>query len=38
MVRVLKQWRLSVEVDGKIKSLVMESLSASVAPDDVARP
>lgn len=38
MVRVLKQWRLSVKVDGKIKSLVMEVLALECMPRAGSRP
>jgi len=38
MVRVLKQWRLSVKVDGKIKSLVMEVLALDCMPRAGSRP
>ena len=38
MVRVLKKWRLGVEVEGKIKSLVMEVLALECMPRDGSRP
>jgi hypothetical protein len=34
MVRVLKNWRLSIKVDGKIKSLVIEVLALDCLPLD----
>ncbi|MDV6286643.1 SMODS domain-containing nucleotidyltransferase [Rhodococcus jostii] len=38
LVRVLKDWRLDVPVDGKIKSLVMEVLALECLPTDSNRP
>ncbi|MFX0577115.1 nucleotidyltransferase [Nocardia nepalensis] len=38
MVRVLKDWRKDVQVEGKIKSLVMEVLALECLPLDVTRP
>ncbi|WP_280403772.1 SMODS domain-containing nucleotidyltransferase [Nocardia brasiliensis] len=38
MVRVLKQWRKDVQVDGKIKSLVMEVLALECLPLNTNRP
>jgi len=37
MVRVLKQWRKSVSVEGKIKSMVMEVLALECMPRDGSR-
>lgn len=38
MVRVLKAWRKRAEVDGKVKSLVMEVLALHHLPDGYSRP
>jgi hypothetical protein len=38
MVRVLKNWRLGVPVEGKIKSLVMEILALDCLPAAGSRP
>jgi hypothetical protein len=38
MVRVVKDWRLGVRVDGKIKSLVMEVLALECLPTGGSRP
>jgi hypothetical protein len=38
MVRVLKNWRLSVPVEAQIKSLVMEILALECMPRDGSRP
>lgn len=38
MVRLLKQWRHSVSVEGKIKSLVMEVLALECMPRSGSRP
>ncbi|GAB2841853.1 hypothetical protein GCM10027176_52110 [Actinoallomurus bryophytorum] len=38
MVRVLKNWRLGVPVEGKIKSLVMEILALDCLPTAGSRP
>jgi hypothetical protein len=38
MIRVLKQWRLLITVEGTIKSLVMEILALSCLPRSGSRP
>lgn len=38
LVRLLKDWRLGVPVDGKIKSLVIEVLALECLPTDSNRP
>jgi hypothetical protein len=38
MVRVVKKWRNRAEVDGKVKSLVMEVLALNHMPTDTSRP